>query len=297
MGGALSHESGTPRRRLSSIATRFLNSLMPPAGSRRELVRAPLPEIRFVARKPLLSPDDWKVMLAGGDAASKVRSIAESGVPAMQLAWGRMLLAGHGVAQDPVEALKWFSLAAEAGDVVAMNMVGRCHEMGWGTVASATTAAGFYRRSAERGFAWAQFNLAMLLFDGNGVAEDRSGALTLFLRAARGGNPKAMNMLGRYCEEAWAVRERAASAFHWYRRSALGGDFRGQFNYGRMLFVRGDRQQGLHWVRQSIENGIPVFRANVAADLRDNPDPALRALGELAAQPQRSTNSLISLEE
>jgi hypothetical protein len=47
-------------------------------------------------------------------AASLWRQLAESGDPAAQYNYGRMLYYGQGVPQDRIEAYKWFLIAAES---------------------------------------------------------------------------------------------------------------------------------------------------------------------------------------
>jgi TPR repeat protein len=80
-------------------------------------------------------------------AAVWIRSAAEYGVPAAQLRLGRMLLEGAGVALDQDAAFWWFRRAADQADAEAMNMVGRCHEHGWGTPLDLLGAAARYRAS------------------------------------------------------------------------------------------------------------------------------------------------------
>ncbi|HLZ79751.1 MAG TPA: hypothetical protein VKQ09_10465 [Sphingomonas sp.] len=65
-------------------------------------------------------------------AAALLRAGAEAGLPEAQAAYGQALLDGRGVAGDPVEALGWFRKAAVAPNLMAINMVGRCFEKGWG---------------------------------------------------------------------------------------------------------------------------------------------------------------------
>ena len=74
-------------------------------------------------------------------AAPWVKCAAEFGLAAAQLRYGRMLLEGQGTAKDSALALRWFVRAAEQRDADAMNMVGRCHEMGWGTLVDLQGAA------------------------------------------------------------------------------------------------------------------------------------------------------------
>jgi TPR repeat protein len=45
-----------------------------------------------------------------------------------------MLLAGTGVPKDTEAAFRWFQRAAAQGNVGAINMVGRCYDMAWGTL-------------------------------------------------------------------------------------------------------------------------------------------------------------------
>ena len=65
-------------------------------------------------------------------------------------------------------------------------------------------------------------------------------ALTLLVRAARRGVPKAMNMLGRVREEGVAGPPKATLAARWYRMAAQRGCFRGQFHHARFLAEAGD---------------------------------------------------------
>jgi len=277
------------------VIGRLLNALRAPPGPPPEPVVSQAPaaeppaaaptivERIFVAHAPRLSADHWRSQLdaAPGRVAAWAASTAGAG-PAAQTAWGRLLLAGEGVERDPEAALRCFRRAAGAGHPEAANMVGRCYELGWGATADPAQAVPWYRRAAEAGDAWAQFNLANLLFDGQGVAADWCEARRWYLRAGRKRHAKAMNMLGRYCEEGWSGVPRSAAAFHWYRRAAEGGDFRAQFNYGRLLFGMGRRDEALRWLGASIDHGIPVFCRNAAAELDKSNDPALRALGQRA---------------
>ena len=42
-----------------------------------------------------------------------------------------------------------------------------------------------------------------------------------------------------------------------------GGDFRGQFNHGRMLVAKGETAEALHWMALAWENGNARFRAQM----------------------------------
>lgn len=213
------------------------------------------------------------------EAARWVEAAALNGLVNAQIAWGQMLVDGHGVRRDPEAGLRWFAVAAGAGSAEGTNMVGRCHELGWGVPADAAEAARHYRMAADAGHAWAQFNLATLLLDGRGVAADRHEALAWYARSARRGNAKAMTMVGRFLELGWDRPARPPAALRWYRRGAEGGDYRGQFDHARLLLeLGGGLDEALPWFARSIESGVPAFCRNVGAGLRAAPEPTLRWL-------------------
>lgn len=219
----------------------------------------------------------------GPDAAARwVEAGALNGLVNAQIAWGGMLLEGTGTRRDPPAALRWFAIAAEAGSAAAANMSGRCHERGWGTPIDMAAAERFYRRGAEGGDAWARFNLAgLLLARAKGPAE-RTEALALYVKAARNGLAKAATMVGRYVEQGWERPARPDAALHWYRRGAEGGDYRGQFDYGRLLFTGGQTAEGLGWMRAGIDGGVPDFCRLAGEGLRGSGIPALGQLALIA---------------
>lgn len=139
-------------------------------------------------------------------AADWVRVAALEGVPQAQVCYGRMLLEGTGVNKNPSEAFNWFKRAALQGDLDAINMAGRCLDNGWGISADPAAAAVLFQRAADAGDAWAQYNLAHMYLDGRGVAREWPRAHAYYLKAAAQGHERAMNLLGRCCEEGWEGR-------------------------------------------------------------------------------------------
>jgi hypothetical protein len=193
-----------------------------------------------------------------------------------------MMLDGNGIDRDQPTAVRWFRRAANAGSAEAMNMVGRCYELGWGVPADATAAVTWYRRAAERGLNWGQYNLANRLLRGDGAPRDRRAAWDLYCLAATRGHAKSMNLVGRFLEEGWEVPRDPLQALAWYRRSAEAGDFRGQFNFAVALVGMGRIDEAHGWFRLAIENGSPGFLETAARDLSERTQPWLQELGRLA---------------
>jgi TPR repeat protein len=73
-----------------------------------------------------------------------------------------MELRGEGGPVDVEDALKWTRFAAEAGNAVALNNLGRMLELGLGLTADGAMALDYYRRAAEAGDPTAADNLKRL---------------------------------------------------------------------------------------------------------------------------------------
>jgi TPR repeat protein len=220
----------------------------------------------------------------GGSAEGRamlIRAGAEAGIPEAQAVYGQMLLDGTGVERDAREGFRWFLLAAGQNHLMALNMVGRCYDLGWGTVIDKARAAECYRVAAERGLDWAMYNYATLLTLGEGVAEDRAEALRWFDKAASLGNAKAINFIGSFHEDGWVVARDMETAADCYRRAAEGGDFRGQFNHARMLIDRGATALALHWLRRSAMGATDRFRVQAAEWLARRDAPEVQAAAAL----------------
>jgi TPR repeat protein len=223
-------------------------------------------------------------------SAEEMRRLAVQGSVDAQLGWARWLLHGFaGVERDEEAAYRWFKLAARGGDAEALNMVGRCYEVGWGVAPDPEEAVRWFRRAAEKNYDWAQYNLGKMLARGHGGNRDPKVALDLLVRAARKGNPKAMNMLGRYRESSSLPRRRGRSAALWYRWAAERGCFRGQFHHGRYLVAAGRISDGIPWFRASLAHAPAEFRREALAVLRADARPELRELAtEVEAGEQGS---------
>jgi TPR repeat protein len=216
-----------------------------------------------------------------------VRAAAMRGVPQAQAMFGQMLLDGKLVDRNATWALHWFEMAAKGGDLMAVNMVGRCFDQGWGVPRSAVLAERWFRKAAERGLDWGMYNLASLLALGEGgVPEDRTQAFFWLRKAVDLGHAKSMNILGGFYEDGWVVRPDRGVARDLYRQSAVGGDFRGQFNYARLLIHEGDLLGALHWLRQVPGTATPAFMGKMKNFLEELPHREIKDfVASVAANP------------
>jgi TPR repeat protein len=204
---------------------------------------------------------------------------AERGVPEAQTRYGQVLLEGRGVPRDEKQAVYWFRQAARTDHPMAMNMLGRCYEHGWGVSASELMAVYWYRLAAVAGLDWGMYNYATMLMLGAGFAHGRKEALGWYLKAADSGHAKSINIVGGFYEDGWEVEADLGIACDCYRRAAEGGDFRGQFNYARMLADRGRSEEALCWLRRCVTTATPAFIERLADHLQRSSNEAFRAFG------------------
>ncbi|RIJ03357.1 sel1 repeat family protein [Achromobacter sp. K91] len=210
------------------------------------------------------------------DYAAWIRAAAELGLIEAQTIYGQMLLDGAGVERDPEQGLTWFKRAAHADHPMAINMVGRCYENGWGVPRDDTVAAYWFRLAADKCLDWGMYNYAHMLRSGRGsVAQDPAAALALYQKAADAGHVKSIGVVGRFYEAGEVVEQDMERAFDCYQRCAEGGDFRGMFHLGRLLLLRGRKQDAVQWLVRVPETATPAFLQEANTMLQDSGFPAL----------------------
>ncbi len=257
-------------------------------GKRRP--KQPPREPLYLGQLQSLSDEEWKAALnqSPAEAARWVHAAATYGNIDAQLHWAQMQLDGYGTKRDPEAAFRWFGIAALSKRADALNMLGRCHELGWGTPVDYAKAVDCFREAADKSDDWAQYNLGCRLLDGRGVGRDPDTAFALFTKAVAQGHMKSLNMLGRCYENGWGCVRDMAEAVRWYRRSAEEGDFRGQYRYGQLLLDRGLLDEAVPLLRLAADNTPIDMCGEIADALRDHPDPRLREIG-VRAQARASS--------
>ncbi len=144
------------------------------------------------------------------------------------------------------------------------------------------------------------YNLATLRSLGNGVPQDRVEAIYWLRKAAALGHAKSLNLLGGFYEDGWEVEPEWTTARDLYRRAAIGGDFRGQFNFGRLLAQEGKIPEALYWLRKVPETATPAFLTKMQVFLESSPFAALRDFADVMREnanlqvPEVATAELLS---
>ena len=140
-----------------------------------------------------------------------------------------------GTEEGPTPGEKFQALLEEAraGDPVAQNSLGVMYYTGEAVSTTVTgevldndpeLAAGWFYRSAEQGYADAQFNLGLIYANGEGVAQDMNEAVELFKKAAEQGHVDAQNNLGALYFMGEGVTRDEDKAIDWFEKAAAQGN-------------------------------------------------------------------------
>ena len=115
------------------------------------------------------------------------------------------------------------------------------------------------RRSAEQGYADAQFNLGLAYYRGEGVSQDYTQAVSWWCKAAEKGYADAQSHLGLCYYKGEGVSQDYTQAVSWYRKAAEQGVAAAQYNLGVCYYkgegVSQDYVQAVSWWCKAAEQG------------------------------------------
>ncbi|SET30249.1 hypothetical protein SAMN05216326_11961 [Nitrosomonas marina] len=149
--------------------------------------------------------------------------------------------------KTPGEKFQELLEKAKAGDPVAQNGLGVMYYTGEAVSKTVTgqvldndaeLAAGWFYRSAEQGYADAQFNLGLLYANGEGVERDMQQAVELFKQAAEQGHVDAQNNLGAMYYVGEGVTRDEETAIEWFEKAAAQGNEEAKENLDAIMAAR-----------------------------------------------------------
>ncbi|MFI5362839.1 MAG: hypothetical protein ACHQ49_12775 [Elusimicrobiota bacterium] len=215
-------------------------------------------------------------------ALQYARPAAQDGNMLGQLVLGRMYAEGKGVPQDEQEANKWFEqahgqarLAAKRSDPAAQYVIGRLLEGGWNAAKDPVQAIAWYRKSADQGYAPAQFHLGFAYAHGAAVTKNTGLALTWYLKAAQQGYAPAQLNLGFIYYLGTGTDQDNSGALTWFRKAAeqavpIAQYMLGYFYEEGLGGLDKDDREALNWYKNAAAQGFtPKDRERRPADLWD----------------------------
>ena len=152
--------------------------------------------------------------------------------------------------------LLFLALSAHAGD--SLEEATKAIQSG-----DFSTAIRILKPWVDKGNAQAQFQLAMLHYNGKGTKENEKTAVDLLTRSAQQGNVEAMLQLGNAftfgTETAKLVADADTEAAQWYFKAASAGNADAQYTLG-LLFMAGkgvqkNEEEASRWMEKAAKQG------------------------------------------
>ena len=103
---------------------------------------------------------------------------------------------GQGVEADAINAIGWFTVAAQRGLPASQVNLGNCYEVGKGVLQDLNQAGAHYAAAAKQNFGPAQYLLAQIFEQGKGVKANPVYAYINYVRAAANGVEAAAKKVG-----------------------------------------------------------------------------------------------------
>ncbi|MBN1510246.1 MAG: SEL1-like repeat protein [Sedimentisphaerales bacterium] len=157
------------------------------------------------------------------------------------------------------EAVKRYTKAAEQGEADAQFLLACMYREGEGVPQDYKEAVKWYMKAAEQENAAAQYLLGYMYREGKGVPQDCGEAVKWYTKAAEHGDAHSQNLLGDMYFEGQRVPQDYKEAVKWYTKAAEQGLARAQFRLGLMYWegkgVLEDYTEAYKWVLLAGMNG------------------------------------------
>src|SRR5690242_5710539 len=154
------------------------------------------------------------------EAMTAWRKAADKGSTSAMVELGVLYGTGAGVARDEAQARKLFERAAKAGNPRGVSNLAA---LGGGASSDPARGRELLSKAAETN-AEAQYQLGMMLAEGNGGARDDTAARALFEKAAAQNHPGALERMGAFAQEGRGGPKDSDAAKAYYQRAAALGD-------------------------------------------------------------------------
>lgn len=153
----------------------------------------------------------------------RMTRLADEGDVDACLTLGYVYLYGeNGLEQDDDKAFKYYTLAADKEDKVALNNLGSLYYSGIGTKKDIVKAVKLFEKAASLGNNEAAVNLAFIYLTSSSDANSsvRSKVVKLFNQAAEGGNITAQYMMGMIYYNGYGISKNDDKAFQFLKKAA-----------------------------------------------------------------------------
>ena len=169
---------------------------------------------------------------------------------------------GEGVKADPIQAVRYFKMAADAGDAKAQYEVAEALASGNGAEKNWEEAARYYKMASDGGFRDAMWRYGTGLMIGRGVKWEEESGAQLILRAAELGCVPAMRDAAKILFKGIGVPQNFIEAANYLRKHGSSGDEEAKRfcrkHLHQMAIAAGpNAQEAVALLKDAIEQGSP----------------------------------------
>ncbi|MBE9591321.1 sel1 repeat family protein [Moraxella sp. K127] len=127
---------------------------------------------------------------------------------------------------DYKKAVEWYTKSANQGYAKAQYSLGAMYYTGQGVPQDYAKAFELFTKSANQGYAEAEYNLGVMYYNGQGVKQDYTKALEWFTKSANQDNAKAQYNLGMMYHNGDGVKQNPSTAKQWFAKACENGHLR-----------------------------------------------------------------------
>jgi len=171
---------------------------------------------------------------AWAEALTACTDAANAGNAVAMRILGGMYDRGTGLKEDAAQAFIWYKRAAP-NDAEAQFELSRLYELGRGTPQDKKANIQALRGAASKGHQQATLTLASRLENGAGMDRDYNEAAIWYTRAAERGSANAMLKLADWAGRGRGMAKDATTELGWYAKAADAGSREGAWQAARML--------------------------------------------------------------
>ncbi|KAJ3101451.1 Leucine-rich repeat serine/threonine-protein kinase 2, partial [Phlyctochytrium planicorne] len=219
--------------------------LMPPTGNTVQSVEVQTPKT--------LAPE----RISTNAEFERRKKEAESGNVESQLWMGNQLKDGNkafNVDTNPVEAFKWFQMAAEKGNSEAEERVGDMYREGKGVEQNQREGFKWYLKAVRQGNASVENKIGNCYLKGEGISKSVAEGVKWIKRAADKADAEAQCDLGRCYFEGLGVPKDHAMAMIWFAKAGFQDLARGKKGMGD-CFITQNPQEAFKWYLKAANQG------------------------------------------
>jgi len=182
------------------------------------------------------------------EAVKWFRLAAQEGNSDSQFQLALALLSGNGVGEDKLEAVKWLRLAADQNSQNALYVLANMHLKGESLDRDNRTAYQLFKKSAELGFTRSLLKQADMLIRGIGIEKNVYKGILLYKGAARAGDVFAQSKLPDLEKQKLCLFSAKTQLFGKYLKCANGKELRLQIleKGAKLIKKRSNRYRKLY---------------------------------------------------